>query len=166
MRVMRPVPLASLCLVGLVTASANAQSLSSLKGHDSRAPIEWTADAIEVQERANRVVLTGKVVAKQDELTLLADRVTIAYTTDGRTEVHRVDASGNVELRGTNEKAQGSFAIYDLDRELITMVGNVRLSQNQTNLNGQRLVLDLRSGRATLGGQGRVTGTFDVARRR
>ena len=80
-----------------------------------------------------------------------------------------------------NETAKGNVAIYDLDRRLITMVGNVQLTQGANRLSGGRLVIDLNSGRATVDGRGaargpdgspvtdgsggRVKGTFSVPQR-
>jgi lipopolysaccharide export system protein LptA len=81
-----------------------------------------------------------------------------------------------------DETAKGNVAIYDLDRRLITMVGNVELRQRGNNLRGGRLVIDLNTGRATVDGRGaargpdgnavqggtggRVTGTFTVPERK
>lgn len=146
--------------------SAATQSLDALRGHDTSAPIEWTADGLEIQDRAQRAILTGNVVARQAGLTLTAARATVIYTTINGLDVDRVDASGNVTVRSLSGSAKGSFAIYDLDRALITLLGDVELKNEKATFAGQRLVIDLNSGRATLGGQGRVTGTFKVRKQR
>ena len=55
------------------TAAAVAQSrepVSALKGHNSNAPIDLTADRLEVQDRADRAMFTGNVKVRQDELSL------------------------------------------------------------------------------------------------
>ena len=85
----------------------------------------------------------------------------------------RLDASGGVTVRSANETARGDFAVYDLDRSIITMVGNVRLAQGRSELMGSRLTIDLASGRAVMDGGpagverqgGRVTGRFTVPQR-
>jgi lipopolysaccharide export system protein LptA len=38
---------------------------SALRGHNSDAPIDWGADRIEVQDRTNRVILSGNVVGSR-----------------------------------------------------------------------------------------------------
>ena len=86
------------------------------------------------------------------------------------TQIKRLDASGGVTVRSPSETARGSVAIYDLDRRLITMLGNVSLVQGGNTVNGGRLVIDLNSGRSTIDGKGvagtgqggRVTGRFTV----
>src|SRR3546814_15926485 len=62
-KVMRkPLLLLSLGAAGLLFAGADAQVL---KNHDSNAPVNFTADRIEVQDRADRVVESGNVEVTQ-----------------------------------------------------------------------------------------------------
>lgn len=158
---------------------AQAQALAN---HNSSAPVDFDAGSIEVQDRADRVVLSGGVKVTQAGLTVTAPRMTVAYTRSGGTDVNRLDATGGVTVNKGNETAKGNVAIYDLDRRLITMVGNVQLQQGANHLTGGRLVIDLNSGRATVDGRGaargpdgnpvtggtngRVTGTFTVPQRK
>src|SRR3546814_8584754 len=92
------------------------------------------ANAIEVQDRADRVIVTGNVRVTQAGMTLTAPRMTIAYTRSGRTDINRIDATGGVVVTKGDEMAKGNVAIYDLDRRLITMVGNVE-DRRSTRLN-------------------------------
>ena len=76
-------------------------------------------------------------------------------------------------VRSPSETAKGDFGIYDIDRRLITVLGNVQLNQGSNQVNGSRLVIDLDSGRAVIDGGppgvnssgGRVTGHFTVPQR-
>jgi lipopolysaccharide export system protein LptA len=163
---------ALLLSVGGAYPAAGQESGSALRGHNSDAPIDWGAERIEVQDKANRVIMTGNVVAKQADLTLNAERITVAYLQNNGIKVQRIDASGGVLLRSPSETARGQFAIYDLGQRIITLVGNVTLTRAGSDVNGGRLVLDLDSGRAVMDGSapggsagGRVTGTFLVPKR-
>ena len=158
---------------GVMTGMAQAQFLS---GHDSNAPVNFSADRIEVQDRADRVVVSGNVHVTQGNLTLDATRMTVAYTNAGGIQIGRIDATGGVRVTRGPETARGDVAIYDLDRRIITMIGNVVLQQRDNRLTGGRLVMDLASGRSTVHGRasspgvsrggGRVTGTFTVPARK
>ena len=159
---------------GIVLSPALAQT-SSLKGHNSNAPVDVAADRIEVQDRADRAVFSGNVQVKQAELSLSAARLTVAYSNSGGIQIERLDASGGVTVRSPSETARGQFAIYDLNRRIITMIGGVTLTRGQNHVKGGRLVLDLDSGRAVMDGGapagttsqgGRVTGTFTVPQKR
>lgn len=159
----------------IAAGSAFAQEgVSALKGHDSRAPIDLSADRAEAQDRADRAIFSGNVVVKQGELTLRTARLTVAYASQNGIDINRIDASGGVTVVSPSETARGDFAVYDLDQGLITMVGNVRLERGGSFLSGGRLTIDLDSGRAVMdgglrgvnqGGGGRVTGRFTVPKR-
>ena len=169
-------------LAMLSSGGGDAARAQALANHNSNAPVDFAAGSIEVQDRADRVVLAGNVRVMQAGLTVTAPRMTVAYTRSGGTDVNRLDATGGVTVVKGDEMAKGNVAIYDLDRRLITMVGNVELRQRGNNLRGGRLVIDLSSGRATVDGRGaargpdgnpveggtggRVTGTFTVPERK
>ncbi len=158
---------------GLMAIAAAAQSVSALKNHNANAPVDFAADRIELQDRADRAVLSGNVDITQGDMRLRASRVTIAYSSAGQTEVTRMDASGGVTLTSHTETARAQFAIYDLRSRLVTMIGNVVLIRNgQGETRGNRMVLNMNSGLATLDGGpvggsagGRVTGRFTPPKR-
>ena len=172
--------LTSLAILSSGSGGAPAQA-QALANHNSNAPVDFSAASIEVQDRADRVVLSGGVTVTQAGMTVTSQRMTVAYSRQGGTDVNRLDATGGVVVTKGDERATGNVAIYDLDRRLITMVGNVQLTQRGNKLNGGRMVIDLNSGRATVDGRGatrgpdgnvvpgaggRVTGTFTVPERK
>ncbi|MFM9852404.1 MAG: LptA/OstA family protein [Sphingomonadaceae bacterium] len=168
-----------LLLVAVLAVPASGQSL---KGHNSKAPVDVAADRVEVQDRADRAVFVGNVRVEQAGLTLTTARLTLAYDNGGsRVDIQRIDATGGVTVSSATETAHGDIAVYDLPRKLITMVGNVTLVQGANRLSGGRLVINLDTGVAsvdggsppvrssdgtiTSGGGGRVTGRFTVTQR-
>jgi lipopolysaccharide export system protein LptA len=149
--------------------------ISALKGHNSDGPVDVAADRIEVQDRADRAILSGNVVVRQGDLTLTAARLTVAYSGGGGPQLRRIDATGGVVVRGPAETARGDIGIYDLEKRIITLIGDVSLVQKDAKVNGGRLTIDLDSGRAVMDGGGppgltsqggRVTGTFTVPPRK
>lgn len=183
-RLIAAASLAAVCL-SAVAAMMSAAGAQVFKNHDSNAPVNFTADRIEVQDRADRVVVSGNVVVNQAGMTLTAARMTVAYRQQRGTdpgasnvEVDRIDASGNVVVTKADQRARGNVGIYDLNSRIITMLGNVALDQGANHLTGGRLVMDLNSGRSTVDGRssgggsgvstgagGRVSGTFSVPQR-
>ena len=170
-----------LALTAVVASTAFGQTkqaapVSALKGHDTNAPVDVSAQRLEVQDRADRAVFAGNVHAVQQDLTLDTPRLTVAYSggSGGNgVQIRRLDATGGVVVKSPSETARGDMGIYDLDRKLITLIGNVQLNRDQNQLNGSRLVIDLDSGRAVVDGGppgvnssgGRVTGHFTVPQR-
>jgi lipopolysaccharide export system protein LptA len=168
-------------LVALVLAvPASGQAL---KDHNAKADVFFDADRIEVQDRADRAILSGNVRVRQAGLKLSAARLTVAYARAGGggaggVDVERLDATGGVVVTSSTETARGDIAIYDLTRRIITMLGDVTLVQRQNELRGGRLVIDLNTGRAVVDGRsvdgapegaigtsggGRVSGRFTVS---
>jgi lipopolysaccharide export system protein LptA len=165
---------ASAGVAALASAQAQPQQpVSALKGHNSNAPVDVTADRIEVQDRADRAMFAGNVHVTQAELTLDTQRLTVAYSSAGSIQIDRLDASGGVVVTSPSETARGDFGVYDLNRKLITLVGNVRLNRGDSQIVGSRLMIDLNSGRAVIDGGpagvaqsgGRVKGHFTVPKR-
>lgn len=167
--------LASFALAALAFGAmqAGAQSIAS---HNSRAPVSYAADRIELQDRQNRVVLSGNVEIEQAGLTVRAARTLVSYADQGELSIDRITATGGVTVSRGSESARGDVAIYDFNRRIITMAGNVRLNRGADTLNGGRLVIDLASGVSSVDGQatgsspvagegqsqGRVSGSFSV----
>ena len=147
---------------------------SALQDHNTNAPVDVAADRIEVQDRVDRAIFSGNVDVRQGQLRLNAERITIAYSSQGEIDIDRIDATGGVRLTSPSETARSESAIYDLNERIVTMMGNVVLNQGQNVVRGGRLVLDLDTGRAVMDGgvpgargtstnpNGRVTGRFTV----
>lgn len=159
-------------------AGGMALQAQAIAGHNSNAPVDFAADRIELQDRANRVILAGNVVINQANLQLTSARTLINYSDAGSLQINRITATGGVIVTRGDERASGDTAIYDFNRRIITMAGNVRLRRGADTLNGGRLVIDLGSGVSSIDGSaagradpslpagssdsGRVTGSFTV----
>ena len=164
---------------GALIAGAQHLAAQGIAGHNSDAPVSYSADRIELQDKQKRVVLSGNVDIAQAELRLRAARTTVAYTNDGDLKIRRIDATGGVQVTRGNESGRGDVGIYDFDRRIITLVGNVALRRGSDTLNGGRLVMDLNTGISSIDGRagggssalgggsggGRVSGTFSVPKK-
>ncbi len=118
---------------GLLAGSIAALSFGSVAGaqsigaFNSNQPVNYAADRIELQDRQNRVVLSGDVVITQGDLRLTAARTTVAYNDAGTLRIQRIDATGGVVVTRGTERASGSAAVYDFNRRVIVLSGNVAL---------------------------------------
>lgn len=171
--------LAALATTGLMAGAAVGQSR-----HNSDAPIDFDAQSIQLDDRANQAILSGGVTIKQANMTLTAARVTVSYSGEligGSPAATRFDASGGVTVTRPDQSARAQYGVYDINRRVITMLGNVTLTQGGNTVSGGRLTLDLDSGKAAIDGSGvgtsrapdgtvvrsggRVTGRFTVPKR-
>lgn len=107
----------------LLQAPAMAQSLGITAGED---PIEIEADqGIEWQRGNQLYIARGNARARQLDRTVDADSLTAHYrpTSDGRNQVYRLDADGNVRITSPRETATGDHAVYDVLGAVLVITG-------------------------------------------
>jgi len=163
--------------IGLLAGTAGAFAFGApaeaqVAGLSANTPVTWSADFGQLQDRQNRVVLSGNVIIEQGDLRLTADRTTIAYSDAGTLRIQRIDATGGVVVTRGTERGRGDAAVYDFNRRVIVLSGGVALNRGADRLDGGRLTIDLNSGVSSVDGAGsrpangqaagRVSGTFAV----
>ena len=166
----RPLPfraaIGGTLLAAIAFAATSQSDAQVFKGYDSNAPVDYAADRIELQDKQDRVVLSGNVDVRQGDLQLRAARTVVNFTNTGSMQIQRITASGNVVVTRGGEHATGDVGIYDLNKKIITMSGNATLKRgNGDTLHGGRFVIDLNSGVSSASG-GRVSGTFSVPKKK
>lgn len=128
---------------------------------DPDAPIEVTADKLQVNQGDGTALFTGNVIAAQGKMRMSSAtlHVTYAKATDGQKgKIKTLRASGGVTIvTSPTEAAQSKDALYTIDSGTVVMTGSVLLTQGQSVLSGQKLVVDLRSGMGTMEGRVRTT---------
>jgi lipopolysaccharide export system protein LptA len=139
-----------LCAAGLGPAVAQLDELSG--AHDSQAPIEITADTLEVRQSDNLAIFRGDVDAIQGDMLLKADILIVHYRENSETPdqpgISQIDVEGNVFISSPNETAQGERGVYDVDNQKIWLTGKVILTQGDNIIEGERLELDLATGKS------------------
>ncbi len=179
MQFKHPISIMTASFLGTAAFMSLAAPAQVIKGHNSNAPIDFSAGQMELQDKSDRVILSGGVVATQAGLTIRSARLTGAYTNTGKVDVNRIDAIGGVVITKDDLRATSNAAVYDVNNALITLLGDVHLTQGANRLNGGRIVIDLNQGRSTITGSsaplrpgdaaqqssGRVTGRFTVPQR-
>ncbi len=157
------------CFALGATVGASAESI--LKNHDTYQPLDISAERLEMKQKQGRAVFKGAVKVTQGNLELNADSLTVFYSTDAGIKdptIKSLNVEGSVTLVSQTESLSGDWGVYDVDRRLVTIGGNVTFSQGDNVVKGNRLEFDLVSGLAKLDGQnskgndGRVKGTFNL----
>lgn len=165
---MRKFYLSSLFLCFAITALAEAPALS---GFNSKAPVEVTADSLEVLQKDQLAMFTGNVVAKQADIEIKSNQMKVYYggsaaTSGASQKITKIEVIGNVLIRTKGESAQGGKGVYDVTSGIVTLTGNVSLTKAGNIIKGDSLFIDLNKGTSKIansasGGQnGRVRGLF------
>lgn len=155
---------AGLCLATGTLSAQNKQS----GPFDDGEPVNYAADRIELQDKAQRVYLSGNVDVTQGNLRMQAERTVVFYIDNNGIKIQRMDAAGHVIVNRGDESATGDLATYDFNARTITMVGNVTLRRGRDVSNAERLVIDLENHHSSLTSHskgGRVYGQFEVPKK-
>jgi lipopolysaccharide export system protein LptA len=148
---------AALALVAVLSAPAAAQE-NLMEGFEtgSSAPIEIDADSLEVAEEETARVSTfsGNVTVRRGPTTLKAAKI-IIYSDPGEIKqdadlFNRIEATGGVFVNSGEQTATGDRASFNMKSRVVTLSGNVVLTQGTNVINGDQLVVDLNSGRARI----------------
>lgn len=151
-----------LILAAVLLSGAPALGQTGLKNHNTDAPIDVDARAIDVLDQNSKAIFSGDVRIVQGDMKLNADTVTVFYDRTnkaGDPTIQRLDAQNNVKLVTPTETASGRLGVYDVAQKTITLVGGVTLTRGESVLRGQRLSIDLETGRSKLDGAGTGSGT-------
>ncbi|MDH3661518.1 MAG: lipopolysaccharide transport periplasmic protein LptA [Alphaproteobacteria bacterium] len=158
MRRVSPWAAAGFCvLIAFGALPASGQSLD----HDSSQPIEISADSLEVAQEEKIATFAGNVDAVQGDLVLSADKLMVHYEGESRSvgiaagsgnTIRRIDAEGHVIIASPEETAEGERGTYDVPAKLVTLEGQVVLTRGQNVIRGERLELDLVSGKSRIVG--------------
>jgi lipopolysaccharide export system protein LptA len=173
MRLYRVLFLFMVCAVFLFSMSGRAQDRKpSGKGEDlspklgkpfglatSRAPINIESDTMEANQKQNFVIFKGNVLAKQEDITLYANMVTIYYDSDTK-GIKTVVATGNVKIVQLNRRATGQKITFNQDENKVVMEGEVVLREGENVIRGERVIYYIDEERSVVeGGKGNRVNT-------
>ena len=147
-----------LALAFLIASPALAQQIAfgGLK-QDTTLPVVIGADSLTVNNADGTATFSGNVLVGQGDIRLKAGEIQVVYGTDGKS-IQRLLATGGVTLTTGGEAAESKTAEYTLASGEVVMSGDVLLTQGQSALSGQKLVIDLKAGTGRM--EGRVQTTF------
>lgn len=124
-------------------------------------PVQISADRLEADDAASQLVFAGHAVARQGDLSIASDRLTITYQGEDR-RLQSIVAEGQVRIEQKGRVATAERAVYDKPAERITLTGSPTVEQGANSVSGEEIVLFLDGQRSIVkGGQkNRVKAVF------
>jgi len=147
-------------MMAIVIASANvlaAQTNVDLGGLtvDTTAPIEVTADSLAIDQDTGRAIFDGNVIIGQGDLRITAGNVAVVYGSD-TSEIAELIASGGVTFVTATEAAEAQEARYDITTGILTLTGDVLLTQGASAISAGSMVINVTTGTASMEGRVRT----------
>ena len=145
----------AVCASTALLAQGATVAFGGLK-QDTSLPVEITADELTVDQNTGTAVFIGNVVAGQGEMRLSAAQVRVQYAVvNGQPsgDIDTLIASGGVTLVNGGEAAESRDAVYAVADAEIVMTGDVILTQGVNALSGEKLTVDLTTGKGRMSGR-------------
>jgi lipopolysaccharide export system protein LptA len=125
-------------------------------------------DSLEYWDQERVIVARGDAVAIEGDRRVEADILTGYLRQPGESAdsdtgggLYQVEAEGNVRLTTAAEVVRAAKAVYNLDKEIATLSGGVKITRGQNQLNGDYAEVNLKTGVSRLMGSPSATGAAD-----
>jgi lipopolysaccharide export system protein LptA len=121
----------------------------------SNLPITIKSNDLLADNKGKTAVFSGKVVAKQGDVTIFCDKMTVYYgNTQG--DVDKIEADGNVRIVQENRTGVASHAVYESKQGRITLTGgSPKVMQGADTVTGEIISYFIDDERSSVSG-GRV----------
>lgn len=123
------------CLWCLFPVSG-ASAAPPVRKDRSKLPITIKSNNMIADNKEKSAIFSGKVVAKQGDITIFSDRLVVKYA-DKSKEVEKVEAAGNVRIIQQNRIGFADKAIYESRSGLIILTGTPRVVQGSDSISGK-----------------------------
>jgi lipopolysaccharide export system protein LptA len=145
-------------------AQAPGGTLATSYSANADKPINIEADALEVDDKTKVATFKGNVSATQGDFNLRAKEIQVRYTAGkkdpaatpsdnsalpggGNADIQQIDAKGKVLVTTKdNQTTTSDWAIFEVKKQLVTIGGDVVVSQGTDTIKGNKLVIDLNTG--------------------
>ena len=116
------------------------------------APVHIVSDRLEAYQQQQKVIFIGNVVAKQGELTIRGDRMTIFYLEEKNPQpneeglagkVDRIEVDGGVHISQKEIVATGEHVVYFNEENKIILTGKPRVERGKDSIQGEKITLFL-----------------------
>jgi lipopolysaccharide export system protein LptA len=101
----------------------------------SNLPITIKSNEMAADDKGKTAIFTGKVVAKQGDITIYSNRLTIYYG-EKKNDVEKIEADGNVRIIQENRIGTASHGVYESAKGRITLTGNPKVMQGTDTMSG------------------------------
>ncbi|HYV89107.1 MAG TPA: LptA/OstA family protein [Candidatus Polarisedimenticolia bacterium] len=113
-------------------------------------------DSMEYWEKQNAVIARGNAVAVNAQQQVKADMLTGYFRADntGTKKLYQLEGVGNVVITGKGSVVRAAKAVYNMDSDIATLEGGVKISRGKNQINGEHAIYNMRTGQAKMSGGG------------
>lgn len=149
------IPLRALLFFCCLTVAGTIFAPAPVMADESTEPIHIEADRMVSQEQDNSVVFIGNVDAKQGEIMIRSDEMTVYYTQDDKkkgnqkgSQVEKLICKNNVEITQGDWLGTGNRMDYFAKERKVVLTGDARAWQGQNMVSGKTIIYYLNDKRS------------------
>lgn len=115
---------------------------------------------MESETRADVFVFSGHVEARQDDVVIFADKMTVVHAgaprgqnkgeSDKNNDISKIVAEGHVKIIKGEWTATGLSLEYFAEGKRVILTGGVKVWQKDNMIEGERIVLNLEDGKSVV----------------
>ena len=102
----------------------------------SKLPITVKSNEMTADNKGKTAIFSGKVVAKQGDITIFSDRLVVSYA-DKNESVEKIEATGNVRIVQQDRTGFADQAVYESNNGRIVLTGTPRVVQGSDSISGK-----------------------------
>ena len=104
--------------------------------------INIISDKLEIVRSKNVSIFSGKVYALEDNMKIWSDELILTSSKDEKT-IKRINAKDNVKILREQLSIIGDEAVYDPLKNELTVIGEVKVSENDNIILCDEIIIDL-----------------------
>jgi len=145
---LKPFFIVSLFVLLLVVHSTVPASSSAEKG---KSPVVITSKTLTADNRNNKAVFEGNVIAKTEDITMHADRMIVFYD-NSENKISKIHALGNVRVHKQERAMFSDEAVFIDSEKKIVFTGKPRAVEGDNVITGTKITFFLSDERAVVEG--------------
>lgn len=129
---------AAVGLTVLLIMGGLARDVAAAGADRGAQPIVIKSNELQADTKNRTAIFSGKVVAKQADFTMHADRLVVHYGQQGG-DVEKVEAFGSVRIVQANRIGSAQHGVYYSKEGRITLTGSPRVVQGKDMVTGREI---------------------------
>lgn len=137
---------------------AQSERNPNLSRGNENVPMNITSDQLEVHTNDNVIIFTGSVMARQGDISIYSDHMSVYYKEIGKgglsrenqSQVDKIVAEGHVKIIKEDWIAIGQRAVFFSKDQRVELTGNPRVWQGKNLVKGDRITLDFKENKSTV----------------
>ncbi len=160
-----------LCLCGNTARAQAPSGAFSAYTVDSTKPVSIEAEELVVEDNKQIAVFRGNVSATQGDFNMRSKELVVTYSAkkqspqgkapakasaaaaplgEAGADIRYIEAKGKVLVTSKGEQtATSNSALFDVAAQTVTLIGDVVVTQGKNIIKGDRLVIDITTGKST-----------------